>query len=186
MKRRRSVSASLVAAFGIALLLACAVCAQTAYEDPEWSAYQRIPANVKAQFRIGDFGSGLFAFVWVFWVTPLTLADPIGLSEDAAPGFWTAMHNKFGERGGLAVYVQPVRAGYWWPTSLSFVQESTQYQVGYGDYARWVGPYSGQLIAGTVTIGVLAIPVGIDTTKPFLLYYDGVMKGEMGPLTPGT
>jgi len=78
-----------------------------------------------------------------------------------------------------------VRAGYWWPTRLSLVQESTQYEVGYGDYARWSGLYSGQLVAGTVTIGILAVPARIDTTKPFRLYYDGVMKGEMGPFAPG-
>jgi len=186
MRRGRSVSASLVAAFGIVLLFACAASAQMAYEDPEWAAYQRIPANVKAQFRIGDFGSGLFAFVWVFWMTPLTLAELPGYSEDAAPAFWALVHNTFGEREVLAVFVQPVRVGYWWPTDLAFLQGTTQYDVGYGDCATLEGTFSGQLLARTTTIGAVAIPARVDITKPFVLYYDGVMKGEMGPLTPGT
>jgi len=184
MRRGRSVGERVIAVLGIVLLLVCTPNPHVKGETWE-GIWERLPANAREQFRIGDGGNQPFAYVMLYWLTPQIMAGARGISEDDAAAYYSAAHNALGGREVIWVSVSPLRTGYFWPRDLSFVQGTTQFAVEFTDYAKVSGPFSGQLIAGTVTAGLVAIPAGVDITKPFLVYYDAEMKGEMGPFTSG-
>ncbi|MEN6368232.1 MAG: hypothetical protein ABFD77_00865 [Thermotogota bacterium] len=163
---------ALFSAATIALLLGVIASAQI--KDEIWAT---VPVNTRIEFVARAYDGSVFAYVQALWAAPGSevFAGEIG------PKLIAAARLMFDGREALMVFVAPATTGYFWPTDLAFVQGYTQYGVGYGDYFALSGPFSGQLLSGTVSVGFVALPSALDLTKALMLYYDDKMQGPMGP-----
>ncbi len=74
------------------------------------------------------------------------------------------------------------KSQYFWPTSIAFTQGYNQYSVTYEDVLPFSkdDPFAGgEMKPYIITQGFIAIPKGIDATKPFKVWYGdsyGVIK----------
>jgi hypothetical protein len=87
----------------------------------------------------------------------------------------------FSSREVLLVTLEVTCTVDFYPCCITFVQDCKRYCVRPEDCVAWAGAFEGQLLPGTENSGFIAIPVGIDVTNPFSLYYDGEEKATLGP-----
>lgn len=151
--------------------------------DETWSAE---PGRYKTQFAVKGASDGISATVRVFRLTPEFFASSGETSiEDARRLIANGSTVLFGGRETVIVWVEVSSNGEFRPTDLCFVQGAFQNDVGASDFKALVGPFSGRLVAGTVSVGMVALPKGIDLAHPFSVYYGGVRRGQLGPFSEG-
>ncbi len=77
-----------------------------------------------------------------------------------------------GDRNCLFLVVFVKQDSYFYPTSITFVQEELQYEIGYDDVVKVSDTFSGRLRAGVKVFGLVFIPERIDMYSPMKIYYD--------------
>ncbi|MEA1965385.1 MAG: hypothetical protein U9O41_09755 [Candidatus Aerophobetes bacterium] len=70
----------------------------------------------------------------------------------------------------LVVFVE--QDSYFYPTSITFVQESLQYEIRYEDVVKASDTFSGHLRAGVKAFGFIFIPDGVSVYSPMKIYYN--------------
>lgn len=72
----------------------------------------------------------------------------------------------------LVLYVRANQQSYFFPTDITFTQGNSQYDVGYGDMAQTTESFSStELRKGILAKGYVAVPKGIETDKPYKIWY---------------
>jgi hypothetical protein len=135
-----------------------------------------IPETWRGEFFTHSWDSSRELFVVAFWCTAESLRLYFGNDDNAETInlIMQAVTNKWPGRQVLQVAAIPETVGkfYWWPWSLVLVQGHVQYDVKPADLLPLTDAFAGGRLYGT-GIGFLAIPLEIDTTKTFQLWYYG-------------
>jgi hypothetical protein len=149
--------------------------------DWQWA---KIPNSVKARFTIQD-QNGVYASVMLVRMDQtITMSLSPGTTPEEATQHLNIGKMLVGWREYLTVWVEVSRTGDFWPTNFSFVQDREQYNVGSRDYSDLGGVFSGRLLGGTLTVGVIALSNSLSLYKPFAVYYGQYKVADMGPLGP--
>ena len=77
------------------------------------------------------------------------------------------------------------RSVYFRPRYLIFTQEELLYRIGYDDIRPITGSFTGELEPGTISMGMIRIPEGIDLSRRFTIWY-GEESASLGPIDFGS
>jgi hypothetical protein len=165
------------------LLLIISICVVTGYAQIREDVWALIPASSKAHIEVRGYGGNRELSIKCFFNTVeiLRTVTP-GAAMETINSLVSIINERLGGRA-LMVYVAPYGSQYFWPTSFKFTQVLRQFSLSFSDVMtlRTGSAFSGgQLLDGTVTNGCIAVPAGIDVTKPFKIWYDDDYA-QLGP-----
>lgn len=166
------------------LLIALSICVVSNAQVKE-DVWALIPDTCKAHIRVHGYGRSLELSIKCFFCTNEILEIILPDSKTEVREQLVDLVNESLGGAALMVYVTPYGSEYFWPMSFEFTQGLSQFSLSYSDVlALETGsPFSGgKLRQGTVTMGCIAIPQGIDLTKPFKIWYDDD-NAMLGPCT---
>lgn len=156
------------------VLIAC-LTGQAQIKDEYW---QGVPANQKTEFSVHRLGGG-FMHIQCFISTPnnwrLFWGEEWDEQKEATEAIQAFLETAFPEQSVLFLAVgNGSKSQYFWPTELVFTQGTRQYSISYSDVLPFSknDPFAGgEMKPYIVTNGFVAIPKGIDVTKPFKIWY---------------
>jgi len=157
-------------------LLIISICVVISYPQVREDVWALIPASSKANIVVSGYGGSRELVIKCFFVTTeiLRVIMP-NYTVEATDSVVKIINEKLGGCGALAVYVTPYGSQYFWPTSFRFIQGYRQYSLSFSDVMTFEtrSAFSGgKLLDGTITNGFIAVPAGIDVTKPFKICYE--------------
>jgi len=155
-------------------LIAC-LTGQAQLKDEYW---QGVPTNQKTEFSVSGWGNR-FMYIQCFISTldnwRLFWGEKWDENRKTTEFIQTILEATFPEQSTLFVVVaNGSKSQYFWPTEFVFTQGSRQYGISYSDVLPFSkdDPFAGgEMKPYIVTEGFIAIPKGIDVTKPFKIWY---------------
>jgi len=156
----------------LCVLIAC-LTGQAQLKDEYW---QRVPSNQKTEFSVSGWGDR-FMHIQCFIATleNWRLFSGEEWDEQIKNAIQTILEAAFPEQTVLFVAVaNGSKSQFFWPTEFVFTQGSRQYGISYSDVLPLSkdDPFAGgEMKPHIVTEGFIAIPKGIDVTKPFKIWY---------------
>jgi hypothetical protein len=148
---------SVVVALGIILLLSSQVLALT-LRDPEIK-------DLSGEITVRDYeGKEEFSLEFVY-------LNDRSMNYIWGPESVKIVRKLIRERNCLLLLVFVKQDSYFYPTSITFVQEGLQYEIGYDDMVKMSDTFSGHLRAGVKAFGFIFIPEAIDVYSSMKIYY---------------
>ena len=169
---------------GVLCVLIVCLTGQAQIKDEAW---QRVPANQKTEFSVSGWGDR-FMHIQCFITTldnwRLFFGEDWNEQRKTTEIIQTVLETAFPEQTVLFVAVgNGSKSQYFWPTEFVFTQGTRQYGISYSDVLPFSkdDPFAGgEMKPYIVTEGFIAIPKGIDVTKPFKIWY----SDDFGVLDP--
>jgi len=166
MFKRTSV-ALLVLVLGFSISVAAT---QTPIKDEVWN---ELPKSEKFVINTEDYEGYTNLAIAGSLVNEHSL-DVMGFNKSETEDVFNLLNETFGDKKVFLIYVQAVQTAYFWPNEFSFVQASSQWNLGYEDFMKISDTFSGELKEGTFVYGYLAVPSGVDLTNQLIIWYNNV------------